>query len=412
MHILIVTDQHPESLGGVQVALRLQRRFLELEGHTVSIAAPALHRDGYVAAAEDSAAYLDLPSRPITKDREYGISWPGRATDRALDSKIAARIAAGAPPVDLVHVQGDFWGAMIGLRAARRYGLPVVFTMHNNVDAGTRAVTPFAPVAFAGLRAWRRVAVGAVPRTERARVADSAGGAWRYLAELTAGAALVTAPSGHFAAELEGRGVSERVAVTQGGVDDALIGAVRASARVERARPRLVWLGRMSNEKRVLELIEALGEADVDADVTLHGAGLLLGKVERRIAALGLADRVRVAGPVPYAEALAAMRDADALVQTSMGFETQGLTPYEAAALGTPTVFCDPNIAADLAVTPSWLAADDSVTALAEALRRAVAELAQAQLGLRVPESAGEALLQSAKTAAMVRLYEQVLASA
>ena len=47
MHILIVTDQHPESLGGVQVAIRLQRKFLERLGHRVTIAAPALHRVGY-----------------------------------------------------------------------------------------------------------------------------------------------------------------------------------------------------------------------------------------------------------------------------------------------------------------------------------------------------------------------------
>ncbi len=411
MHILIVTDQHPESLGGVQVALRLQRRFLERAGHTVSIAAPALHRAGYAPTPADRDAYIDLPSMPITKDREYGISWPGKRTDRALDRALAARQAAGAPPVDLVHIQGDFWGAMIGLRAAKRHGLPVAFTMHNNVDEGTRAVTPLAPIAFAGLRAWRRIAVGRIPAVARAQVAESDTGAWRYLAELTAGAALVTAPSGHFATTLEAHGVARSVEVTQGGVDDELIGAVRAAPRSARTRPRLVWLGRMSGEKRVLEFIEALGQSGIDADVALHGAGLLLGKVERRIETLGLRDRVRVAGPVPYEEALAAMRDADALVQTSIGFETQGLTPYEAAALGTPTIFCDPNIAADLAVEPAWLARDASVAALAAVLREAVAEISERPGAHRVPEDVGGRLLQSAQTAGMVGLYERVLSA-
>lgn len=409
MHILIVTDQHPESLGGVQVALRLQRRFLERAGHTVSIAAPALHRRGYEPGASDRAAYIDLPSMPITRDREYGISWPGRRSDRALDLALAARQQAGAAAVDLVHVQGDFWGAMIGLRAARRLGVPVVFTMHNNVDEGTRAVTPFASIAFASLRIWRRLSVGRVPAALRGRVAAADGGAWRYLAELTAGAALVTAPSGHFARTLERHGVAPAVAVTQGGVDDELIESVRQVPRSERVRPRLVWLGRMSGEKRVLEFIDALGESRVDADVTLHGAGLLLARVERRIEALGLQDRVRVAGPVPYEAALLAMRDADALVQTSIGFETQGLTPYEAAALGTPTVFCDANISKDLAVEPCWLAEDASVAALAAALSQAVAELSERPGELRVPESAGRRLLQSTQTAALVRSYERVL---
>lgn len=417
MHVLIVTDQHPESLGGVQVAIRLQRKFLERLGHRVTIAAPALHRAGYETAAPDRAAYIDLPSRAITRDREYGISWPGLRTDRAL-----ARGLAGLPPVDLVHVQGDFWGAMIGLRAARGVRVPVVHTMHNHVDEGTRAVIPVpgvARVAFAGLRAWRGLALGRV----RGPVARSSRGAWRYLAELAAEAAVVTAPSRHFADLLEARGVSSQVLVTPGGVDDDAIETALAAPRSHRVRPRLVWLGRMSHEKRVLEFVDAIVASGIDADVTLHGAGLLLPRVRARIAELRLEDRVHLAGPVPYAGALAAMRDADALVQTSIGFETQGLTPFEAAALGTPTIFCDPEIASDVAVAPSWVAGGSAVSDLAAALRAAVSEIAAAG-GLRsgsepetgtsetrVAPEVGSEFLQSKRIALMLEAYERALAS-
>src|SRR5690606_10324072 len=147
-----------------------------------SIAAPALHRRGYETPASANSSYIDLPSRPITKDREYGVAWPTARTDRAL-----AAALAGRPPVDIVHVQGDFWGAMTGLRAARGLGVPVLHTMHNHVDAGTRAVTPLAPIAFAGLRAWRRLALG----TPRGAVSRKARGAWRYLAELASEADMV-----------------------------------------------------------------------------------------------------------------------------------------------------------------------------------------------------------------------------
>ena len=420
MHILIVTDQHPDSLGGVQVALRLQRRYLERAGHTVSIAAPALHRAGYTVTAVDRDAYIGLPSLAITRDREYGVSWPGKRSDRVLDEALAERVAAGAPPVDLVHIQGDFWGAMIGLRAARRHDLPVMMTMHNNVEVGTRAVSPLlAPVAFAVLRLWRRLAVGPAPRgagLARAR------GAWRYLAALASDAALVTAPSQHFASELIARHVVPQAEVTRGGVDDDLIREVRDRPRAPRTRPKLVWLGRMSSEKRVLEFVEALGmvlarsgepggsgEPGVDADVVLHGSGLLLSKVRARVKELGIGDRVRIAGPVSYAGALAAMRDADALVQTSMGFETQGLTPFEAAALGTPTVFCDRSIAEDLGVEPSWLAADGSVEALAAVLRQAIGEVC-ADPGLRVDPKVSDELLQSVQTDRMIEHYRAVLA--
>lgn len=402
MHVLIVTDQHAESLGGVQVAIRLQRRALEQQGHRVTVAAPALHRAGYVTSVQDRRAYIDLPSRAITADREYGISWPGRRTDRFL-----ARALADLPPVDLVHIQGDFWGALIGLRAARGLGVPIVHTMHNHVDAGTRAVTPLAPVAFAGLRGWRALALG----RPRGAVSREARGAWRYLAEIAAEAAIVTAPSQHFADELVARGVASSVRVTAGGVDDDVIAETRERSRSPRSRPKLVWLGRMSHEKRVLEFVEAIATSGVDVDVALHGAGLLLPRVQQRIADLGLADRVTIPGPVPYAQALAAIRDADALVQTSVGFETQGLTPYEAAALGTPTIFCDPNIAQDVAVTPQWLVTDRSVNALAETLRAAVTALADASDGetLRVSVETSARFLQSARSAEMLAVYADAL---
>ncbi|UOR02102.1 glycosyltransferase [Leucobacter allii] len=415
MHVLIVTDQHPESLGGVQVAIRLQRRALERLGHRVTIAAPALHRREYITDRENREAYVDLPSRPITRDREYGLSWPGARTDRVLAAALADR-----PRADLVHVQGDFWGAMIGLRAARGLRVPLVITLHNHVDAGTRAVTPLAPFVFRALRGWRRLALGRVrPADGAVRIPRRARGAWRYLAELTAEAVRISAPSHHFARELEAHGVRAgagdgAVRVTPGGVDDAAIEAARAAPRAPRERPRLVWLGRMSHEKRVLELVDAVAASGIDAELVLHGAGLLLPQLRERIARHGLGERVRIAGPVPYAEALAAMRDADALVQTSIGFETQGLTPFEAAALGTPTVFCDPAIADDVAASVEWRAADASVAALASALRTAVAELAAATAAgdaerFRIPAAESARFLQSARSEAMLRLYGEAL---
>ncbi|MBS3182980.1 glycosyltransferase [Leucobacter manosquensis] len=403
MHILIVTDQHPESLGGVQVAIRMQRRALERLGHRVTVAAPALHRLGYSTAEPDRDAYIDLPSRPITRDREYSLTWPGRGADRRLANALAAR-----PPVDLVHVQGDFWGAMNGVRAARGLRVPIVHTMHNHVDEGTRAVTPLAPLAFAGLRAWRRLVLG----RPRGGVDPASRGAWRYLAELAADADTVTAPSQHFAEALRRHGVSSTVLVTPNGVDDEAVAAAREVPRSERTRPKLVWLGRMSHEKRVLEFIDAIALSGIDADIALHGAGLLLPRVEERIAALGLADRVTIPGPVPYPAALAALRDADALVQTSIGFETQGLTPFEAAALGTPTIFSDAEIADDVDVDQKWVVADGSVAALARALREAAAELAAAPGVRRVDASAATRFLQSARSGEMLAVYESVLSAA
>ena len=148
MHVVIFADQHLATLGGAQVSTLLQRRFLEAAGHTVTVVAPAMHGRARARIVGGDASFVDMPSVPITLDREYSMTWPGRRTDRWVDAALAAR-----PPVDVVHVQADFWGAFIGYRFARRHGLPVVHTMHNRVDVGIEATAPFPGLVLRALSA-------------------------------------------------------------------------------------------------------------------------------------------------------------------------------------------------------------------------------------------------------------------
>ncbi|KJQ55789.1 glycosyltransferase [Microbacterium sp. SA39] len=405
MHVVFFGDQHLDSLGGAQVSMRLQREFLERAGHTVTVVAPKMHG---ARAARATPAYVDLPSVPITLDREYSMSWPGRATDRFLDRAMTRR-----PPVDLVHVQADFWGAFIGHRYAQRHGIPVVHTMHNRVDVGLAAVTPLHRPVLAILNAWRRTALRGIGEPVAGR------DGWAFLRGLAAGASAVTAPSTHFARRLEQHGVFEPLDVVWNGIDDDLRDATVAAAPAERApgRPRFVWLGRMSPEKRLLPFLEAFVASGIDADLEIIGGGAQRAAAEKIVARH---DGVHFAGRLTYAQTLARIAAADALVQTSIGFETQGMTPFEAATLGTPSVICDPDIAAELG-GGLWAVPDADATAtgrereaqreaaLAETLRRAASDIEAGSAPSPLPEVA-EAFRQSSRTAAMVRVYERVLA--
>ncbi len=399
MHIVFFGDQHLDSLGGAQVSMRLQRRYLEKAGHTVTVVAPAMHGARAGASAAD-AGCVDLPSLPITADREYALSWPSRRTDRRLD-----RLMAGRPAVDLVHVQADFWGAYLGHRFARRHTLPVVHTMHNRVEVGIRAVSPVPGLTLRAINAWQRRALPALPGQRAPRGTDG----WAYLRGLAAGAQAVTAPSGHFARRLERHGVFAPVDVVWNGIDDDVLAEVRSErAGPDRpaGRPRLVWLGRMSPEKRLLPFLEAVALSGIDADVTVVGGGAQLGAARRLVARRRPAASVVFAGRLTYLDTLRAIADADALVQTSIGFETQGMTPFEAAALGTPAVISDPDIAGELG-SGVWQVADASVPALAAALRRATADVAAGVAPTPDPVVA-ERFRQSSRTAAMIAVYDRV----
>ncbi|KTS85777.1 glycosyltransferase [Microbacterium testaceum] len=441
MHVVMFADQHLESLGGAQVSMRLQKRFLERAGHVVTVVAPRMHRP-----APDDAAYIDLPSIPITPDREYALTWPGARTDRFVDAELGARL-----PVDVVHVQADFWGALIGHRYAARHGLPVVHTMHNRVDVGIEATAPFPALVLRVLNAWARRALrgaaatrgnaatppspGASPRdaARSARVAPATAAApdaraghatqgagpadgWAYLRGFARLSRAITAPSGHFARRLEEHGVvpaeaGAGVDVIWNGIDDDILDAALASGAEARrpGPPRFVWLGRMSPEKRLLPFLEAMAASGIEAEVEIIGGGAQLRAAQKLVAERRPVASVVFSGRLSYAETLARLAAADAVVQTSIGFETQGMTVFEAASLGTPAVVSDPDIASELGAGV-WTVPDATIPALAESLRRAADDI-EAGTPVAVDPTIAERFRQSSRTAAMVAVYGRAVSA-
>ncbi|MBG6083867.1 glycosyltransferase [Zhihengliuella flava] len=395
LHIVIFVDQHPATLGGMQTSVLLQQRFLERNGHRVTIVAPARRRATRPLNTE--ASIVSLPSVPLGSG-EYSLAIPGPRSDARIDAELASR-----PAVDVVHVQADFWGAAIGYRYAQRHGLPVVHTMHNRVDVGLAATMPFPKVMVRAMAVAQRRLLrlqGTTPRD-----------AWTYLRAFTDAAAAVTAPSTHFAQLLEARQVFDHVEVIPTGLDDDAAASLRGVAKAsDRAgeRLRLVWTGRFSPEKRLLPFLRAVVDSGADVDVHLFGDGGQRSKAEAflaRTARSGRGPRFTFRGKVPYEQMLAELAAADVLVQTSIGFETQGMTVFEAVALGTPVVLSDHRIAADLPTESYWLTHDDAEAALAEAIQVAVA---QTRAGLRWSAREAEALLQSRQSTKMIELYRRV----
>jgi glycosyltransferase involved in cell wall biosynthesis len=84
------------------------------------------------------------------------------------------------------------------------------------------------------------------------------------------------------------------------------------------------------------------------------------------------------------------------------------MTVYEAAAVGTPSILCDKNIAEEFAEGAHWVVEDSSVEALAETLKRAVVDLRSGDA--RGQKLLGdESLLQSGLTKRMLEIYNELL---
>ncbi len=383
MHIAFFSDQHPATLGGLQVSLGLQRKYLERAGHTVTVCAPDSKRTPSLRFARPTDVLLQA-----TQVGEHSFCLAGARFDRAIDLCFASK-----PPVDVVHVQADVWGAWNGYRFAERHGLPVVHTMHTNVEVGLPAVVPFPRAAFRLLFALQE------------HFLDT--GSIRSLADYTRAFAdradLLVAPSRHFAERLGRTGVDREIRILPTGVDDDELAAVRGIPRLARRRPVLVWPGRISDEKRLEDFLEALARSGADAEVRVYGSGSGLGRARRRASELGLGSRVRFFGSVPHDLVLRAMRQADAVVQSSVGYETQGLTVYEAVSVGTPVILRDRDVALDLPPDLRHVAADSTIGAFAAVIEAFISRLPAVAGGDRPTDR----FVQSRLTDRALALYDE-----
>jgi glycosyltransferase involved in cell wall biosynthesis len=98
----------------------------------------------------------------------------------------------------------------------------------------------------------------------------------------------------------------------------------------------VVYLGRLSDQKRVHLLLDAVHTAGIRAPVTIIGDGPARGSLEHQARSLGL-DRVRFLGALPDAEVPALVAAADVAAFPSRA-EGLGLAAAEALLLGVPVV--------------------------------------------------------------------------
>lgn len=399
MHIAMFLDQHPRSLGGIQTSAMLQKKYLEKLGHKVTFVSPSSGKRLI------EKGFFTLPSWPLTLNWEFSFTANLRRSRKRLDRSQRRR----HDKFDIVHIHADMWSAIIGLGFAQRNHLPVVMTSHFNLAKGTQEVIGKYPAKFLFWLLSREFL-----KHLKLPLKHTTTDAWKYIQLITNESDVILVPSAHFGEDLKAHGVTSELRVMHNGVDDERIESTLASIKDEPhhsdKKVRLVWAGRFQHEKRLLEFIEALNIAKLEnVVVDVYGRGPLWKKAEELIKNYGLEHQVLLHGRAAHARMLQHFAKADALVQTSVGFETQGMTVFEAAAVGTPSILCDSNIAEEFDANSHWVVEDDSIEALANSLVKAVKDIREGDV--RGSSLVGnELLLQSELTKRAVAIYEELIA--
>jgi 1,2-diacylglycerol 3-alpha-glucosyltransferase len=311
MNIGLFTDTYYPQINGVATSVRMLKENLERLGHTVYIftttdpEAPAFEHHVY-----------RLPSIPFAGARRIGLFYHP-ATARKVS----------ALQLDLIHTHTEFSLGIFGRKLARELGIPTVHTMHTIYEHYTHYIAKTGTLDTAAKTLARKMS------RHFCNTADA-----------------VIAPSEKVEEMLRMYGVGNRIAVIPTGIDldkfaptrysSAEITAVKAEYGLADADKVLLYIGRMSKEKNLVEMLQGLMEylpRHPAVTFLLVGDGPDRKNLQALTHSLGMERQVIFAGEKPWDQIGLYYQLGDVFISASQS-ETQGLTFIEALAAGLPLI--------------------------------------------------------------------------
>lgn len=312
MRILIGCDTYPTDVNGA--ARFAERLAIGLHGrrHEVHVVAPSTtgpvgieERDGVIVHRVRSVRY------PFHE--EFRVCLPWHIGPQVQD--VVERVRP-----DVVHAQAHFVVGRYACRSAAALGIPLIATNHFMPEN----LTDQLPVPVHG----RIAALGC-------RLA------WRDLARVFSAAEVVTAPTPRATELLASEaGITDALPISCG-IDAAPYAAATEAAPAHEV-PRILFVGRLDQEKRVGELIDACARLapGTPFELEIVGDGTMREQWKAQVRERGLADRATFRGFVTESELLEAYGRSDIFCMPGVA-ELQSLVTLEAMSAGKPVVAAD-----------------------------------------------------------------------
>jgi glycosyltransferase involved in cell wall biosynthesis len=310
MRILIGSDTYYPQIDGTSYFTQRLAAGLAGHGHDVHVLCPA---DPALLASDNKAVPVHTVPSFMT---------PFHPTQRVCLAAAIRRQAASAVRTigpDVIHVQGHFPICRTLMAIAREQSIPLVATNH------------FMPENLVPYYFFPRWARGSVRSW-----------AWRDVARWFAYPHVITTPTDIAADVLRTHGVDRPVTVISGGVDTGRFcpgHGDRAAARRRLGlpdKPTILYVGRLSADKAVTDLIEALPKV-ADTHLVIAGRGVKMAALKRRCWELKVADRTHFLGFIPNEDIVTVYLAADVFCMPGRA-ELQSLATLEALSCGLPAV--------------------------------------------------------------------------
>ncbi len=354
MHIGFFTNTYLPTMSGVVRSIDTFREAFTNMGHSVFIFAQKAHD------YEDTEPFIfRYPAIEVPWANDYAFPIPySRTVDNILPSL----------KLDVIHSHHPFLLGETATDKAKALNLPMVFTFHTRYDEYTHYV-PFSP-DFSKM------------------VIDLWMG--RYLEKCQH----VITPSESIKQILIDSGVEGDITAIPTGIDIAPFQEADGQA----VREQLGWgddtvlisVGRLAKEKNFETLLRAAAQVMADRPhvrLVIVGGGIEEKSLTKLAEELGIADRVKITGTIPFEEVPSYLKAADIFCFASVT-ETQGLVTMEAMAADLPIVAVDATGTSDAVEHgKDGLLTENDASAVAAALEQVIDD---AQLRQHLVEGAKE----------------------
>lgn len=313
MNIGLFTETYYPEINGVANSVYILKKELEEMGHTVYVFTTTTP-----GAPEYEYNVFRVPSLPciFITERRVGLFY---------QPKLAAVIKK--LNLDLIHTHTEFSLGIFGRIMARELKIPTVHTYHTIYEDYTHYITHFKTVdkrAKAFVRIFSKVCCNTVEQ--------------------------VVVPTEKVRELLQEYSVFKDISVIPTGVDlkkfnpnlysKEDVAALKNSYGIHSYDKVLLYVGRISKEKNISEIIDAMPmymNQRPNVKFLIIGGGPEMDPLKEQVKASLLSDKIIFTGPKPWDEIGLYYQLGDVFVSGSKS-ETQGLTYIEAMAAGLPVV--------------------------------------------------------------------------
>lgn len=367
MKIAFFSDCYLDLTGGITTSINAQKKELERRGHTVEIFSSAFPRS--------EAERNQLKKQhvfPVPSCRVFGRGITPIARRPKIIENWLLKNHQELHDFDVFYVHYEAGCSIAGMRLGKELGIPVVQVMHGREDMGETNIIPvgfrtFVARALNRFHSWYLPHHVTIQRDDY--LADSTAKAkmWTLMVNHANYADLVLTPSEHFKQKLAHYGVANEIKVMPNGVsDDVFIPDIKPRTLKAGEPLRIIWHSRVSAEKRIMPLLQALTEVDGDYRLDVFGSGGDYFRARRYVREHRL--DVVFHGNAGFKSVYRKILDSHLDVLVSYNFDTFGMTLIEAESAGVPTLFVDPDMKEIVPEGGYVLAKNPSATAIAVAI--------------------------------------------